>query len=82
MMMRGMNEKDANTLASKCSMSDLTQFIAVSHHMPSKGVQAGRTWVHAGCVHPYKTYVGGALREYAEKTEVNYNYIVSHNNLR
>lgn len=24
MMMRGMNEKDANTLASKCSMSDLT----------------------------------------------------------
>ena len=74
---RGMSDKDAYIFTHKCSIKGLTQLIAIGHHQPRGGVIAGKKWVHDGCIRPIQYYLNPHLKEYAFKTETNFNAIIS-----
>ena len=74
----GMNEKDANTLAHACPVELLTQAIAVEHHDPKRSTPAIRAWAHAGCLKPLQNYLNPALKEYAIKTQNNFQALHEH----
>ena len=76
--MRNMNDHDAGLLATKCSAEGLTQLVAISHHAPTGGWNAGKAWVHGGCSKPLSAYLHGDLKTYALKTASNMHAIMAH----
>jgi hypothetical protein len=72
MLVRKLDKQELNTLVNKCSIDQLTEVIATSHHQPSRAVSNAQRWIHAGCVKPYRTYTGEHLGTYARKTAINY----------
>jgi hypothetical protein len=72
---RGMDAQDANRLAHVCTMDGITEIIATSHHMPAPAWLSAKKWAHDGCKDSLINHLGPQLREYAEKTEANFNAI-------
>jgi hypothetical protein len=71
-LMKKLNKKDAQLLESgACQTTDLTQFMATAHHMPSEAIKRAKNWIKAGCKKPIVDYMGPHLREYASKTKNN-----------
>lgn len=72
MLVRGLNDKDVQTLVNKCSTEQLTEVVATSHHQPSRAISNARSWIKEGCKKPFRAYTGEHLRIYAKKTAINY----------
>jgi len=77
MLVRKLDDKGVKTLATRCSMEQLDEYIATAHHMPAKAVKNAVRWVNAGCTKSYRAYTGSHLGEYAKKTSLNYTALSS-----
>ena len=80
-LMRGLSIPEQHRLATSCPTNQLGQVVAVAHHQPVGAIQAAHRWVAAGCNKPYTTYLNTALRDYASKTEANYEAIEYYKNI-
>lgn len=72
MVVRRLNDREANILATKCDIEQITEVIASGHHMPARTYDNAKRWIAEGCAKPYRTYAGPHLTEYALKTSINY----------
>jgi hypothetical protein len=77
-VMRTMSARDADTLATKCDIAQVTEAIAIAHHLPADAWVATRTWVSHGCSKPIQSYLTKALVIYADKTASNYKALSAH----
>lgn len=77
MLTRKLDDKGIRTLVTKCSMDQLNEYIATSHHMPNRAVSNAVRWVKGGCVKNYRAYTGEHLGTYAKKTSINYKALTS-----
>jgi hypothetical protein len=50
------------------NMSEITQLIAVAHHLPANAIRGARLWVSHGCSKSLQDYLGPQLRRYGRKT--------------
>lgn len=71
-LVKGLSPSQINALANHCSIEDMTQFIAISHHMPSRSARFAHKWVIEGCKKPLINYLDKHLKLYALKTKSNY----------
>lgn len=77
-LIKSLNSSELKILSNRCSQEQLMEFIAVSHHQPSKAVRFGRRWVKEGCSKHLSAYLDDHLKEYALKTRINYGALVKY----
>lgn len=74
-----LNERETTILASGiCSTTDITQFIATAHHMPTLAIKRAHEWIRGRCQKPITYYMGEHLTEYATKTKNNLEELKRH----
>lgn len=70
---QALTPQQAATLSSgACAQDQLTQFVAVAHHMPTPSIRSAQRWIGSGCRGKLSAHLGAHLREYAAKTAANY----------
>lgn len=81
-LFRAMSPKQVETYNRYCNQKEpLTEYIATSHHNPSKAKNNMLVWINGRCSKPLINYQNPDLRMYSKKTSVNYSEILKRNRL-